>query len=818
MGKSKRIINVGKNGTRTKKGMLRMRLFAGLFACLLGLGLLAGCAGKNEQDQENAEGKGGRQKGGSVSIEDIDFSFLAEEEGVWKDNSLDDWQAVINQKVEPILLEGEDEFSFGNRIGEGGFLFFSNHVVYANDGTESQYQWSGVNGIRATGEEFSLKLELDPDLESGPTSDLMEANGYTFGVISGEKGYVAVKSLLQDGKICGHRFYGLDEDLHELWRKELEDESFSIVSVMGDEKGNIHLLLREDALLRYVIYSPEWERIFDQREKLDAGFYSMENGGVIVRRMGLQEHTIDYIFYQADLETGELRKLTTFNSAKFQTKAEMFPLDVTMRNAEEVVWCGSEGVYFTNERTGEESLVYKWGNHGISPNQVLTMAVLKEGWIGILYNDVEGMNYLLLKPTEERTETKTFTIAVSPKNKGVFSGAVAYFSKRHPEYKILLKADYDETSLLTQLGAGDGPIIVDTALTGFEELESLWQPLDGFLEKSGVAEELIPEVAGFGKIGDRTYGIVTSFYVRTLLVKDQSVADWDYEGFLDYLEKQKGDGVFSDSYVGGAPDFQRIFFDCFQNGLSDNYYVNLEDGELIFGTEKFDRILRLSKKAKNGHHATMGVPLREGKVACEIVELWNVNGVNQLRERIEETGEKVIGFPTKDGARHMLVAGDPVAVRSTCTEEEKRVAYTFLRDMLTKEALSSPNAPVNDGSINRDTFKIRKDVLEDKFEEFDRRQVNSRAQELTNGKIPELWADYLKIQQEAEEIQKSEGQKDREFYWKLIQNGTVKKDFPAALKKVFEEELTEYERGVIDDRMVSEHLQNRFRLYLEEAK
>ena len=151
-------------------------------------------------------------------------------------------------------------------------------------------------------------------------------------------------------------------------------------------------------------------------------------------------------------------------------------------------------------------------------------------------------------------------------------------------------------------------------------------------------------------------------------------------------------------------------------------------------------------------------------------------------------------------------------------EEEKRVAYTFLRDMLTKEALSSPNAPVNDGSINRDTFKIRKDVLEDKYEEFDRRQVNSRVQELTNGKIPELWADYLKIQQEAEEIQKSEGQKDREFFWKLIQNGTVKKDFPAALEKVFEEELTEYERGVIDDRMVSEHLQNRFRLYLEEAK
>jgi len=182
--------NVRENCARTKKGMRRMRLFAGLFACLLGVGLLAGCAGKIEQDQENAEGKGEHQKGGGTVIEDIDFSFLAEEEGTWKDNSLDDWQAVINQKVEPVLLEGEDEYSFGNRIGEGGFLFFSNHIVYSNNGTEYQYQWSGINGIRATGEEFSLRLDLEAtpefdlkshqesDLGSGLTSDLMEANGY----------------------------------------------------------------------------------------------------------------------------------------------------------------------------------------------------------------------------------------------------------------------------------------------------------------------------------------------------------------------------------------------------------------------------------------------------------------------------------------------------------------------------------------------------------------------------------------------------------------------------------------------------------------
>ena len=132
--------------------------------------------------------------------------------------------------------------------------------------------------------------------------------------------------------------------------------------------------------------------------------------------------------------------------------------------------------------------------------------VTADGTIEILYQDVGGRNYVVLKPTENKEELKSITIAVSPYNKNAYLSAAAYFVQKYPQYNVIVKDDYDETSLLTQLGAGEGPVLIDTELTGFENLEKLWQPLDGFLEASGLAKEVIPEALELGKIGGVTYG------------------------------------------------------------------------------------------------------------------------------------------------------------------------------------------------------------------------------------------------------------------------------------------------------------------------
>ena len=778
--------------------------------------VLAGCAGGSGQGQEKAGGKWGFRNGGSTVMEDIDFSFLAEEETFWRDNSLDDLQGIVNRHLELEELEGENEYAVGmsstakRGIGYGYALLSESGGFYVRDpGFDSRLEDVLIEGISASGEEISVRLKE-------------EVRGIKVGSISGEKGYVAVYKQDQEDR-ASFCFYRLDENYQKSGEFQVEDvfgRNDYIGRIMGDGKGNIHVIVTssEGGSSRYVILSSGGKILFDQTYPKNSSLCSLGDGRVGLQREILKQATFDHQFLEANLETGEIRELVLFDGTMIKNPKEKYASVATLKNEKELIWVGSQGIYHYDVGKGEETLVYQWKNHGIIPEGYFGMEYFKDGRLGILYLDTEGLNFLLLQPTEKKEEVQTLTIAISPKNRGIYEGAVTYFSKRHPEYTIILKDDYDPTSLLTQLGAGQGPIVIDTALTGFEELEKLWQPLDGFLEKSGISQELLPEALEFGKIGDRTYGLVTNFYIQTMLVKDGGLSDWDYEGFLNYVEKYEGDTVFSYNYLSfldGLPDFQQIFFDSLQNGLYDTYYMNLEEESLLFGTEQFDRVLQLSQKAKKGIHSTStGVELMKGEVACEIYDAINFHMLAELRERVQEGDACLIGCPTKEGGRSFLMGGDPVVIRSTCTEEEKKVAYTFLRGMLTKEVQSAP-IKSSSGTFDKHGFPIRKDVLEKKFQEHDEKAAIDSIQSQW-GKVSE--EEYPELQMEAVKEYQQKGQKDREFFWELLRRSTVRKSFPAALENVYLEELGEYMAGSIDEKMVSEHLQSRFRLYLEETR
>ena len=784
-----------------------------LTACFFASFTFGGCAKDSGQGQEKAGGKWGFSKGEGTVIEDIDFSFLAEEENSWRDNALDAWQGVVNLHLEMEELQGENEYALGmsstaNRgIGYGYALLSENGAFYVRDpGYDSRLEDTLIEGISSSGEKLSARLK---------------GQGIIIGAIAGEADYVAVyRQKLEDkGYYC---FYRLDENFQktgELWVEDTFGGYAHVNRLMGDGKGNLHMIIpAEGGSSRYLILSPEGKTLFDQEAPKNGSFCSLGDGRVGLRQNIMKQVTFDYQFWEADLEAGELREIALFDSTKIKNPKDRSASAVALKNEKEFIWVGAQGIYRYDMEKDEEELLYQWNNHGIVPDGYFGAEYWKDGSFGILYLDTEGLNYLLLRPTEKREEVQTLTIAISPKNRGIYEGAVTYFSKRHPEYTILLKDDYDQASLLTQLGAGQGPIIIDTALTGFEELERLWQPLDGFLEKSGVLEELIPEALEFGKIGDRTYGLVTSFYIQTMLIKDEDMSDWDYEGFLKYVEKFEGDTVFSYNYLSfldGLPNFQQLFFDFLQNGLYDTYYVNLEEESLLFGTDQFDSVLGLSQKAKKGIHSTStGVELIKGEVACEIYDIINFHMLAELRERVQDGGARLIGCPTKEGGRSFLMGGDPVVIRSTCTEEEKKVAYTFLRDMLTKEVQSAPIKP-SAGTFDKHVFPIRKDVLEKKFQEYDESAAIGSIQEKW-GKVSE--EEYRQLQIEATEEYKQKGLKDREFFWELLRKAKVRKSFPTALENVYLEELEDYMAGRIDEKMVSEHLQKRFRLYLEETR
>jgi len=120
--------------------------------------VFAGCQGNSESVETLTDSSG------VVSGEAANIEFVNEGVLEWKDNSLDDLQAVINLPINEVKADGEQ---YGGRamffVGETGAVRFKNHLLgsYKKD-------WSGVNGITASGKEFSEKITVDSEYVGMP--------------------------------------------------------------------------------------------------------------------------------------------------------------------------------------------------------------------------------------------------------------------------------------------------------------------------------------------------------------------------------------------------------------------------------------------------------------------------------------------------------------------------------------------------------------------------------------------------------------------------------------------------------------------------
>ena len=751
------------------KSIIRVIL---IYYFLMALLLINGCSFKENE-------LSGQAKKSDAKEETTEFDFLDDEDISWEDNMLDEMYAAINLPVKMTEVEGEIKGAgtAGSLVGEAGCVLFRIHVF-------SSESWSGVNGITPEGEEFSYKLELEEDPKQGVI--------HRIGIVSGRKGYVASKWMHEGGTF---RFYELDETFKKNRSVQVELETDQDIShVMGDFQGNVHVTyIMTNGTQKYVVISPTGEIVFKAEGSHWLSLHAFGEGRIAVCDY---ETTLngETRFYEADLESGGVRELSVSKiGAEDKKRIKNYGMYATPLDENRLLCCMNNGVIIYDSSEGKVKNLYQWSNHGILPTQVRDAIMMSDESIGIIYKDKDGLHYILLKPTEKQEEIKSITFAVSPEHLNTYQSAAAYFNAAYPSYNVTIRGDFDETSLLTQLGAGDGPVIVDTAITGFEELESLWQPLDGFLEQTHLAEELIPGALEFGKSGDVTDGIARDFRIGTLVVPKSKESDWNYDGFLNALENSGGGAPLCHWYHETPLDFRQEFFDILKNGLGDNYYFDAKSGEMIFGTKEFERLLRLSESAKKCPPAEEGKAIQEGTALCEVVSASGIEDVVKLRRRLEARGEVAIGYPTKDGARNLLVAGAPIAIRSTATDEEKKIAYTFLAQVLSRDAYTA---------MSGGDFPVRRDALEDKFENY------------------KTTVSQLKISGVGVSIDMPEfdEEKDTAFLDELIKQGTVQKTFPVGLQKVFDEEFRDYLNGRIDGTALDDHLKSRVWLYLEESK
>lgn len=700
-----------------------------------------------------------------------------------KDNSLDLYSATVNaslQVEEPAGAIGGGRKLF---LGASRAWFFQKHLFDIERVAEC---WDELAFVTFEGEKGSARFEAENPL-------------WNVGPVAGTDHYVAFDYEMREKEGDYRYFLAERDENHEILGEfpldflsggDLVEVIMCLSDFAVDRRGMVHLVRQTEEEQQYLLVSPEGELLAE---------YVPENG-YISELVPLYDGRV--AFWAVTERNDENQSLqTTLQYLEAETGKPVLLAApeqnlhcFTLFDENTLLYADQEGLYRSDLSGNLPEPLYLWMNHGITAAEVIDMQTDGEGRIALIYESSGNYNYLCLEPTGEEVEIREVTLAVSPGRESVYRPMAAMFNKQYPGCHIEIVSSYDQTALLTELIAGKGPVLIDTSLTGFEEQEKLWEPLDKVLEQTGISKELQSSVLEAGKINGILYGIVTDFSLRTLVTGDQDLVDWDYDAFLRCVEeKTELEAVFNCN--GG--DYGTYFIMNFiSHGMDDTYLLDREAGTMNFDSSEFRKALELAKKycvRKEGIGPGRS-SMQEGKVLCNELTIRKPEELALYRVCYGEDAN-YIGYPTKDGAAHFVEGGgSPLAIRRTAAREEKEIACAFISLCLSYEGQSQAAKDINFG------LSVRRDVLEEQIASMNENTVVSAP-----GFEPITLGEHLNVEL------------DRKTLLDMIEKARPWKYFPGAFRDILFEELEQYFSGTITEDMVIEHLESRVGLYLGEG-
>lgn len=491
-----------------------------------------------------------------------------------------------------------------------------------------------------------------------------------------------------------------------------------------------------------------------------------------------------------DAETGSLVKLAGWENP------EENPWYVTLLDEETLLYADKEGICRSGLSGKNPEFLYRWSNHGILAHGVSAMQVSGEGRIALIYSDSENENYLCLEPATEDVAVCEITMGVSPGVTESYKWAVAEFNKRYPSCHIeLVEYGYQDTTLLTQLTAGKGPVLIDTSMVNFEDLEELWEPLDTVMEQLGVMEGLQPAGLELGRINGTLYGMARDFGLSTVIALDPDLKGWDYDTFFHCVQDRAELEAVCNYYNFDGGGFNHLI-DLLNHGLDDSYYLvpDEETGKMHFDSDRFRRFLEMAEKYFAGEEDVLvGSSLMEGRALCNVVSVTSPGHVAAYRIAFGEDAYYV-GYPTGDGAAHFIDASSMLSIRRSAAKEEKEAAAAFITQCLSYEGQKQAAADSNF------RLSVRRDVLEEQIAAMGKERVHIFDSDLDDVRL----GSDLDIE------------RDRETLLDMIDRARPVRELPDELQDIIYEELTAYFAGNITEDMLTDHLESRVGLYLGE--
>ena len=756
---------------------------------------ICGCgAGKKEASDNNPNAAQGTEAPGSTDAEGAQGAAGVDSQGLsvsaggildpsavsglaGKDNSLDIYSAAARVPLQTEKPENAMEGGRGFCLAASGVWHFQKHLF----GSPAE-SWDELVFVTAEGKADSDRIPLEDQL-------------WGIGPAAGTDHYVTLGETRTDGE--GDRCFlterdGNHEPLKVFPLDFMGGSAFEVSESLSgfavDKSGAAHLLRYTEEGVQYLLVSQEGNILAECIPEGGSKLVALYDGRVALLSAAGGSGggvTLEHM----DVETGRLVKLATWE------KPEGNPWYVTLFDEENLLYADEEGIYRSGLSGKNPELLYRWSNHGILAHEVSAMQADGEGRIALIYRDSQNENYLCLEPTTEEVEICEITMAVSSRAE-VYQWAVAEFNKRYPNCHIeLVEYGWKDTALLTQLTAGKGPVLVDTFLVNFEDLEELWEPLDTVMEQLGVMEGLQPAALELGRIGGTLYGMARDFGLRTVIALDPDLKDWDYDTFFRCVQDRPELEVVCNYYNFDGGGFNHLI-SMLNHGLDDSYYLvsDEETGTMSFDSDRFRRFLEMAEKYFTGEEDVLvGSSLLEGRALCNAVSITRPGLVAAHRIAFGEDAYYV-GYPTGDGAAHFIVASSMLSIRRSATKEEKEAAAAFIALCLSYEgqvqAAKEPNFRLS----------VCRDVLEEQIAAMGREPVHIFDSDLGDVRL----GSDLDIE------------RDRETLLDMIDQARPVREIPDELQDIIYEELTAYFAGGITEDMLIDHLESRVGLYLGE--
>ncbi len=696
-----------------------------------------------------------------------------------KDNSLDSYAMVQNVPLQVQVPDGVLEGGVGNLfLGVSRAFYFKKHLF-----DTAEKSWDELAYASASGETGSLRIDWgklswsDQAWGAGPVAgsdhyltlnvEALGEDSYRYFLSEWEENGEKVREIPLDvltegaegndftGVLSRISFYAMDAAgaIHLVWQKQ-EGVVYQILSSQGE-------VLAE--------YAPDGEMITE--------LVPLSDGRVAFRCGKTLRHLEE--------KTGDAVTLASLDASSDATV-----YSCTLLEEDRLLYASSDGLYAGGMSGQEPQLLYLWSNHGINVRNVPFLQADGAESIRLVYEDAEGCHYLCLEPVTQEVEITEIDLAVSSLGEDQLKPLVVAFNKKYPSCHINIRSDYDETALLAEMTAGKGPVLVDTMLTGFEDQEKLWQPLDDVMDGLGLSQGLLPAVQEAGKINGVRYGFAPQFAFRTLLTAGRETQDWDYDAFIKCIEDQKNlEKLFSVWGEGYRPYFVISFF---SHGVNDGCFWDSEAGTTDFDSEKFRKVLQIAQEYVPADRAREEEEeqemLTDGRMLCQE---YSVCKMHDLFSPYLNYGWNFCfaGYPTGGGAAHLAEVSNLLAIRRTASDKEKLAAYAFLDMCLSYEGQS---AAAQDPNF---MLSVREDVLKEQLDDAIR-----------------LAGEDVRLQGEIDP------EKVEKILQDMLADSAPYTPLPRELSDILDEELSGYFNGTTTQEELIEHLESRVGLYFEERK